>query len=131
MRTRTDTLVFRLGFTLAVLVLAAFLALVGAIVLRRRDASSAARIGWAAGIVLAFAWPRPCAARAARSWAAWSTTRPEPTTVRRTAPVACIRTARRGSIRASPSSRVRAAVPVLQGGHRMGLTSNPNRMVAA
>ena len=37
MRTRTDTIVFRLGFTLAVLVLGAFLALIGAIVLARKD----------------------------------------------------------------------------------------------
>src|SRR3954449_9657670 len=33
MRTRTETIVFRLGFTLAVLVLGAFLALIGAAVL--------------------------------------------------------------------------------------------------
>ena len=32
MRTRTDTIVFRLGFTLAVLVLGAFLALIGRLV---------------------------------------------------------------------------------------------------
>ena len=51
MRTRTDTIVFRLGFTLAVLVLGAFLALIGAIVLRRRVIVGGPA-GWAAGIVL-------------------------------------------------------------------------------
>ena len=69
MRTRADTIVFRLGFPLAVLVLGAFLALIGAVVatcvvLVRGPA------GWAAGVVLAVivaqATRRPCGALIAR-----------------------------------------------------------------
>ena len=51
MRTRTDTIVFRLGFTLAVLVLGAFLALIGAIVLAG-GVVVGGPAGWAAGAVL-------------------------------------------------------------------------------
>ena len=51
MRTRTDTIVFRLGFTLAVLVLGAFLALIGAVVLAG-VAIVGGPAGWAAGVVL-------------------------------------------------------------------------------
>ena len=51
MRTRTDTLLFRLGFTLAVLVLTAFVALVGATVLACVTFLGGT-IGWIAGIVL-------------------------------------------------------------------------------
>jgi len=47
MRTRTDTIVFRLGFTLAMLVLIGFVALVGGVVL---------------GVVVAQATRRPCGA---------------------------------------------------------------------
>ena len=47
MRTRTDTIVFRLGFTLAVLVLGAFLALIGTIVL-----AGVIIVGGPAGVVL-------------------------------------------------------------------------------
>jgi hypothetical protein len=52
MRTRIDTIVFRLGFTLAVLVLGAFLALIGAVVLAC-VAVVGGPAGWAAGVVLA------------------------------------------------------------------------------
>jgi hypothetical protein len=52
MRTRTDTIVFRLGFTLAVVVLGAFLALIGAIVLAGGMVVGGPA-GWAAGVVLA------------------------------------------------------------------------------
>ena len=52
MRTRTDTIVFRLGFTLAVLVLGAFLALIGAVVLAC-VAVVGGPAGWAVGVVLA------------------------------------------------------------------------------
>ena len=52
MRTRTDTIVFRLGFTLAVLVLGAFLVLIGAVVLAC-VAVVGGPAGWAAGVVLA------------------------------------------------------------------------------
>jgi hypothetical protein len=51
MRTRTDTIVFRLGFTLAVLVLGAFLALIGAAVLAC-VVLLGGPAGWAAGVVL-------------------------------------------------------------------------------
>ena len=51
MRTRTDTIVFRLGFTLAVLVLGAFLALIGAVVLAG-VVLVGGPAGWAAGVVL-------------------------------------------------------------------------------
>jgi hypothetical protein len=65
MRTRTDTIVFRLGFTLAVLVLGAFLALIGAAVLAC-VVLLGGPAGWAAGIVLgvivAHATRRPCGA---------------------------------------------------------------------
>jgi tetrahydromethanopterin S-methyltransferase subunit F len=65
MRTRTDTIVFRLGFTLAVLVLGAFLALIGAIVLAG-GMIVGGPAGWAAGVVLAIvvaqATRRPCGA---------------------------------------------------------------------
>jgi hypothetical protein len=54
MRTKTDTLIFRLGFSLSVLVLAAFVALVGAIVYAGATVVGGP-IGWAAGLVLAFA----------------------------------------------------------------------------
>ena len=53
MRTRTDTIVFRLGFTLAVLVLGAFLALIGAGVLAGVMIVGGPA-GWAAGVVLGF-----------------------------------------------------------------------------
>jgi hypothetical protein len=63
MRTRTDTIVFRLGFTLAVLVLGAFLALIGAIVLAG-VVIVGGPAGWAAGLVLglvvAQVTRRPC-----------------------------------------------------------------------
>jgi uncharacterized YccA/Bax inhibitor family protein len=65
MRTRTDTIVFRLGFSLAVLVLAAFLGLIGATVLAAvvLDGGPA---GWALGVVLglvvAQVTRRPCGA---------------------------------------------------------------------
>ena len=65
MRTRTDTIVFRLGFTLAVLVLGAFLALIGAIVLAG-GVVVGGPAGWAAGVVLglgvAQTLRRPCGA---------------------------------------------------------------------
>jgi hypothetical protein len=51
MRTRTDTIVFRLGFTLAVLVLGAFLALIGAVVLAG-VVIVGGPAGWAAGVIL-------------------------------------------------------------------------------
>ena len=69
MRTRTDTIVFRLGFTLAVLVLAAFLALIGGVVLAG-VVIVGGPAGWAAGVVLAIvvaqATRRRCAALIAR-----------------------------------------------------------------
>ena len=69
MRTRTDTIVFRLGFTLAVLVLGAFLALIGAVVLAG-GVIVGGPAGWAAGVVLAIvvaqATRRRCAALIAR-----------------------------------------------------------------
>ena len=52
MRTRTDTIVFRLGFMLAVLVLGAFLALIGAVVLAGGMVVGGPA-GWGAGAVLA------------------------------------------------------------------------------
>ena len=65
MRTRTDTIIFRLGFTLAVLVLGAFLALVGAVVFAS-VAVVGGPAGWAVGLVLglavAQAMRRPCGA---------------------------------------------------------------------
>ena len=65
MRTRTDTIVFRLGFTLAVLVLGAFLALIGAIVLAG-GVVVGGPAGWAAcvvlGLVVAQTLRRPCGA---------------------------------------------------------------------
>jgi hypothetical protein len=54
MRTKTDTLIFRMGFSLSVLVLAAFVALVGAIVYAGATVVGGP-IGWAAGLMLAFA----------------------------------------------------------------------------
>ena len=51
MRTRTNTLINRLGFTLAVLVLTAFVALVGAIVLASATVLGGP-MGWIAGAVL-------------------------------------------------------------------------------
>jgi hypothetical protein len=69
MRTRTDTIVFRLGFTLAVFVLGAFLALIGAVVVTC-GALVGGPAGWAAGVVLAVivaqATRRPCGALIAR-----------------------------------------------------------------
>jgi hypothetical protein len=69
MRTRTDTIVFRLGFALAVLVLGAFLALIGAVVLAG-GLIVGGPAGWAAGVVLAIvvahATRRPCGALIAR-----------------------------------------------------------------
>lgn len=63
MRTRTDTIVFRLGFTLALLVLGAFLALIGAAVLAG-VVIVGGPAGWAAGLVLglgvAQVTRRPC-----------------------------------------------------------------------
>ena len=65
MRTRTNHLIFRLGFTLAVLVLGAFLAVIGAIVYAC-VAAIGGPVGWAAGLVLGFAVAqatrRPCGA---------------------------------------------------------------------
>jgi hypothetical protein len=65
MRTRTDTIVFRLGFSLAVLVLGAFLALIGGAVLTG-VVLLGAPAGWATGVVLgivvAQATRRPCGA---------------------------------------------------------------------
>ena len=65
MRTRTDTIVLRLGFTLAVLVLGVFLALIGAAVLGG-VVLVGGPAGWALGIVLgivvAQATRRPCGA---------------------------------------------------------------------
>jgi hypothetical protein len=65
MRTRTDTIIFRLGFTLAVLVLGAFLALIGAVGFAC-VAVVGGPAGWAAGLVLgiavAQATRRPCGA---------------------------------------------------------------------
>ena len=49
MRSRTDTILFRLGFTLAVLVLAAFVTLVGAVVVAG-VALLGGIVGWAAGL---------------------------------------------------------------------------------
>jgi hypothetical protein len=51
LRTRTDTIVLRLGFTLAVLVLGAFLTLVGAAVVAGVVVVGGPA-GWAAGVVL-------------------------------------------------------------------------------
>ena len=69
MRTRTDTIVLRLGFTLAVLVLGAFLALIGAAVLAG-GVIVGGPAGWAAGVVLALvvaqATRRRCGALIAR-----------------------------------------------------------------
>jgi hypothetical protein len=65
MRTRTDTIVFRLGFSLAVLVLAAFLGLIGATVLAA-VVLVGGPAGWAVGVVLglvvAQVTRRPCGA---------------------------------------------------------------------
>jgi hypothetical protein len=65
MRTRTDTIIFRLGFALAVLVLGAFLALLGAVVVAC-VAVVGGPAGWAAGVVLGIvvgqATRRPCGA---------------------------------------------------------------------
>ena len=65
MRTRTDTIVFRLGFTLAVLVLGAFLGLIGATVLAA-VVLVGGPVGWAVGVVLglvvAQVTRRPCGA---------------------------------------------------------------------
>jgi hypothetical protein len=65
MRTRTDHLIFRLGFMLAVLVLGAFLALVGAVVFAS-VAVVGGPAGWIAGLVLGLAvgqaTRRPCGA---------------------------------------------------------------------
>jgi hypothetical protein len=69
MRTRTDTIVLRLGFMLAVLVLGAFLVLVGAVILAG-GVVVGGPAGWAAGVVLglvvAQATRRPCGALIAR-----------------------------------------------------------------
>lgn len=54
MRTKTDTLIFRLGFSLAVLVLAAFVAVVGAIVYAGATVVGGP-VGWGAGVVLGVA----------------------------------------------------------------------------
>jgi hypothetical protein len=65
MRTRTDTIVFRLGFTLALLVLGAFLALIGGAVLAG-VVLVGGPAGWATGVVLGIvvgqATRRPCGA---------------------------------------------------------------------
>jgi hypothetical protein len=65
MRTRTDTIVFRLGFSLAVLVLGAFLGLIGATVLAA-VVLVGGPAGWALGVVLglvvAQVTRRPCGA---------------------------------------------------------------------
>ncbi|MGZ6675331.1 MAG: hypothetical protein ACXVFM_23585 [Solirubrobacteraceae bacterium] len=65
MRTRTNTIVFRLGFSLAVLVLGGFLALIAAVVLAC-GVIVGGPVGWAAGVVLgivvAQATRRPCGA---------------------------------------------------------------------
>ena len=65
MRTRTHHLIFRLGFTLSVLVLSAFLALIGAVILAC-VAVVGGPAGWVAGLVLgiavAQATRRPCGA---------------------------------------------------------------------
>jgi hypothetical protein len=65
MRTRTDTIVFRRGFALAVLVLAAFLGLIGATVLAA-VVLVGGPAGWALGVVLglvvAQVTRRPCGA---------------------------------------------------------------------
>jgi hypothetical protein len=54
MRTRTNTLINRLGFTLAVLVLTAFVALVGAIVFACATVLGGPA-GWIAGVVVGLA----------------------------------------------------------------------------
>jgi 1,4-dihydroxy-2-naphthoate octaprenyltransferase len=54
MRTRTDTLIFRLGFALAVLVLTAFLALVGAVVFACTTLVGGP-VGWVVGVALGLA----------------------------------------------------------------------------
>jgi hypothetical protein len=51
MRTRTDNLMFRVGVSLAVLVLAAFLTLVGAVVVAG-VALLGGVVGWIAGVAL-------------------------------------------------------------------------------
>jgi hypothetical protein len=51
MRTRTDTLILRAGFSLAVLVLAAFVALVGTIVFVCASVIGGT-VGWVSGAVL-------------------------------------------------------------------------------
>jgi hypothetical protein len=65
MRTRTNDLMFRLGFTLSVLVLGAFVALIGAVVFAC-VAIVGGPAGWATGLVLgaavAQATRRPCGA---------------------------------------------------------------------
>jgi len=53
-RTKTDTLIFRLGFSLAVLVLAAFVTVVGAIVYAGATVVGGP-IGWGVGVVLGVA----------------------------------------------------------------------------
>ena len=72
MRTRTDTIVFRLGFTLAVLVLGAFLALIGATVLAGVVIVGRPRQAGPPASCSASSWPRSRGARAARSSGAWS-----------------------------------------------------------
>jgi hypothetical protein len=54
MRTRTDTLIFRLGFALAVLVLTAFVALVGAVVFACTTLVGGP-VGWVVGVALGLA----------------------------------------------------------------------------
>lgn len=54
MRTRTDTVIFRLGFTLAVLVMAGFFAVIGAIVFACTTIIGGP-VGWVVGAVLGLA----------------------------------------------------------------------------
>jgi hypothetical protein len=54
MRTKTDTLIFRMGFSLSVIVLAAFMALVGAIVYAGATVVGGP-IGWGVGLALGIA----------------------------------------------------------------------------
>lgn len=69
MRTRTHHIIFRLGFTLSLLVLGAFLALIGAIVFAGVTVVGGP-VGWSGGLVLAFAAAQglrgPCGALIAR-----------------------------------------------------------------
>jgi hypothetical protein len=69
MRTKTDNLIFRLGFTLSVVVLAAFVALVGAVVvacITLVGGPAGVAAGLVLGVAVAQALRGPCGALIAR-----------------------------------------------------------------